>query len=149
MNSNQIQNSEATIIINTMNITYKTNIIPKTEEIIDLYDSVGLNRPLHDPNRIIHMFTHSNLVITAWAGEQLVGISRALTDWCWSYYLADLAVKQPYKKLDIGKKLISLTKEKGGKQSMVLLLSAPAAMAYYPKVGLEQVQNGFILHRES
>jgi len=132
-----------------MHITYITNFLPKTEEIIDLYQSAGLNRPLHDPKRISHMFAHSNLVITAWNGEQLVGISRSLTDWCWSYYLADLAVRQPYKKLGIGKKLISLTKEKAGEQSMVLLLSAPAAMAYYPKVGLEQVQNGFILHRES
>jgi hypothetical protein len=43
--------------------------------------------------------------------------------------------------------LIRLTKEKIGDESMLLLLSAPAAMEYYPKVGLSKVENGFIIQR--
>ena len=33
------------------------------------------------------------------------------------------------------------------KQSMLLLLSAPTAMGYYPKVGHEKVENGWIIKR--
>ena len=30
---------------------------------------------------------------------------------------------------------------------MLLLLSAPAAMDYYPKIGMETVSNGFMIKR--
>jgi len=56
-------------------------------------------------------------------------------------------VKKPYQKQGIGKKLLNLTKEKAGEQAMLLLLSAPAAMDYYPKVGLQKVDNGFVIKR--
>jgi predicted N-acetyltransferase YhbS len=94
------------------------------------------------------MFANSNLVVTAWDGEILTGISRSITDWCWSCYLADLAVRKEYQKYGIGKKLIELTKEKVGEQSMVLLLSVPTAMEYYPKVGFTKQESSFIINRE-
>jgi len=39
------------------------------------------------------------------------------------------------------------TKEKIGKQTMLLLLSAPTVMDYYPKVGFQKADNGFIIKR--
>jgi predicted N-acetyltransferase YhbS len=93
------------------------------------------------------MFENSNLVVTAWNGDKLVGVSRTITDWVWSSYLADLAVDPDYKKSGIGKKLIALTKEKLGEESMLLLLSVPTAMEYYPKVGFSKEDRGFIIHR--
>jgi len=93
------------------------------------------------------MFANANLVITAWDGDQLIGVARSLTDFCWCCYLADLAVRNEYKGRKIGKRLIDLTKERVGEQSMLLLLSVPAAMEYYPKVGLQKVNNGFIINR--
>lgn len=130
------------------NITYKTGIIPPIETIIDVYDNSGINRPTSDKARIEKMYQNANLVITAWDGEQLVGIARSLTDFCYCCYLSDLAVKKNYQKQGIGKKLIALTKEEIGENAMLLLLSAASAMDYYPKVGLETVKNGFIIHRE-
>jgi predicted N-acetyltransferase YhbS len=127
---------------------YKTDIIPNTDQIIDLYASSGLNRPIYDKERIAEMYKHSNLVITAWDGEQLVGIARSLTDFCFCCYLSDLAVKEEYKHQGIGKKLVELTKEKISDKSMLLLLSAPAAMDYYPKIGMDKVENGFIINRK-
>jgi N-acetylglutamate synthase-like GNAT family acetyltransferase len=130
-----------------MDITYKTDSIPSMEAIIALYNAAGLPRPTHDADRIRKMYEHATLVVTAWDGEKLVGVSRAITDWVWCCYLADLAVSPDYKQSGIGKKLLQLTKEKVGEQSMVLLLSVPTAMEYYPKVGMQTVENGFILHR--
>jgi len=94
------------------------------------------------------MYENSNLVITAWDKELLVGVSRAITDWAWSCYLADLAVRQGYKNSGIGKKLIDLTKEKLGEESMLLLLSVPTAMEYYPKVGFTKQESSFIINRK-
>jgi predicted N-acetyltransferase YhbS len=130
-----------------MEITYKLDITPDTESIIDLYNSSGINRPTTDKERIAKMYAHSNLIVTAWDKEQLVGISRSLTDFCYCCYLSDLAVREEYQKSGIGKKLIDLTKEKIGDQTMLLLLSAPAAMDYYPKVNFKKVDNGFIINR--
>lgn len=132
-----------------MKISYKIGEIPDTDDIIELYNSSGINRPTTDKMRITAMYAHSNLIVTAWDHDQLVGIARSLTDYCYCCYLSDLAVKHEYKHTGIGKHLIALTKEKIGDQSMLLLLSAPAAMDYYPKVGFQKVDNGFIINRSA
>ncbi len=131
-----------------MEINYKTGIIPTAEQIIELYDNAGLPRPTNNMERIKKMFENSNLVITAWDNELLVGVSRSITDWVWSCYLADLAVRKEYKKSGIGKKLVELTKKAVGDQSMVLLLSVPTAMEYYPKIGFIKQESSFIINRE-
>lgn len=130
-----------------MNITYKSDFIPDTPQIIELYNSSGINRPTSDQARITKMYANSNLVVTAWDGEILVGIARSLTDFCYACYLSDLAVRREYQKDGIGKQLIGLTKQAIGDQTMLLLLSAPAAMDYYPKIGFEKVENGFMIKR--
>lgn len=130
-----------------MEITYKSDIMPTAEQVIELYDAAGLPRPTKDPERIKKMFDNSNLVVTAWEGNQLAGLARTITDWVWSSYLADLAVSPAYQQSGIGKKLIELTKEKLGEEAMILLLSVPSAMEYYPKVGFTKEDRGFIINR--
>ena len=130
-----------------MNIIYSSTAIPTTAQIINLYESAGLNRPTKDFDRIKKMYENSNLVVTAWDGDLLVGISRSLTDFCYACYLADLAVDGNYQKAGIGKRLVEATREIIGEETMLLLLSAPAAMGYYPKIGMNAVGNGFIIPR--
>jgi 8-oxo-dGTP pyrophosphatase MutT (NUDIX family) len=115
--------------------------------IADLYEDSGLNRPTKDLDRIARMFEHSNLVISAWRGEKLVGVSRALTDFSYCCYLSDLAISKVDQRGGLGKKLIDLTKKQAGPESNLLLLSSPEAMEYYPKVGLDSIQNGFFQKR--
>ena len=130
-----------------MSITYSTTLIPETQQIIEVYESAGLKRPINDFDRIKQMYTHSNLVVSAWDGEQLVGIARSLADFCYVCYLADLAVREEYKSKGIGKQLIKLTKDIIGEQSTLILLSAAGAMTYYPHVGMQSINNGFIINR--
>ena len=132
-----------------MEIAYKLDTIPDTGIIIELYNSSGINRPTTDKERITKMYSNSNLIVTAWDKNKLVGISRSLTDFCYCCYLSDLAVRKEYQKYGIGKKLISLTKDNIGDQVMLLLLSAKTAMDYYPKVGFQKVDNGFIIKRNN
>ncbi len=131
-----------------MQITYRLDLTPTPEQVIALYDKAGLRRPTHDRERIASMYEHSNLIVTAWEAEMLVGVARCITDWVWSCYLADLAIHPGYQKAGIGKKLIALTKEKLGDQSMVLLLSVPTALDYYPKVGFTKEERSFIINRK-
>ena len=128
-------------------IIYKFDVVPTAQQVIELYNDAGLPRPTHEPKRIKAMFKSSDLIITAWDEDKLVGVSRTITDWVWCSYLADLAVSPDCKKSGIGKKLIELTREKIGEQSMLLLLSVPTAMDYYPKVGFVRENGAFIIHR--
>jgi ribosomal protein S18 acetylase RimI-like enzyme len=128
-------------------IVYKSDVVPTAQQIIELYSDAALPRPTHDPQRIKAMFENSDLIVTAWDGDKLVGLSRTITDWVWCSYLADLAVSPDYKRSGIGKKLIDLAREKIGEQSMLLLLSVPTAMDYYPKVGFVKENRAFIINR--
>ena len=129
-------------------ISYKFDIVPTAEQVIELYNDAGLPRPTHDPQRIRTMFKNSDLIVTAWHRSKLVGVSRTITDWVWCSYLADLAIRPDYKRSGIGKRLIELTREKTGAQSMLLLLSVPTAMDYYPKVGFTKEDRAFSIHRK-
>ena len=131
-----------------MEIKFSSEIVPAIEPIVGLYKSSGIDRPISDLERIARMYANSNLIVTAWDQDKLVGISRSLTDFCYCCYLSDLAVRDEYKYKGIGKKIIEITKEIVGEQSMLLLLAAPSAMEYYPKIGLEKVVNGFIIKRK-
>lgn len=122
--------------------------MPDIKQVIDLYNSSGIKRPTADFERTRKMYSNSNLLVTAWDEDKLVGIARSLTDFCYCCYLSDLAVRMEYQKQGIGKELIRLTQIAIGDQTMLLLLSAPSAMEYYPKLGFQKVENGFIIPRK-
>jgi ribosomal protein S18 acetylase RimI-like enzyme len=130
-----------------MDIIYKSDIIPDADKIIELYKNSGMPRPTGDKERIIKMYDNSNLVISAWHGDKLVGIVRAITDCVWYTFLADLAVNPQYKEMGIGRKLIELTKERVGEQTSIILLSVPTALEYYPKVGFKKDDRAFSITR--
>ena len=121
-----------------MNIEYSFEKRPNADQIIELYDNAVLPRPTNDKERIQKMYDNSNLIVTAWDNDKLVGISRSITDWAWSCYLADLAIHTDYQKYGIGKKLVHLTKEKAGEESMVLLLSVQLQWNIIQKLGLQK-----------
>jgi ribosomal protein S18 acetylase RimI-like enzyme len=130
-----------------MSITYKRDAAIDASEMADLFQRSGLKRP-EEPERLERMLRHANLIITAWDGERLVGIARALTDFSFCCYLSDLAVDKAYQKQRIGQTLMEHVSKAIGDESMLLLLSVADAMAYYPKVGFQKVENGRIIKRK-
>jgi len=131
-----------------MNITYRQDVTPDTDAIIAVYESSGINRPTQDKERISKMYAHANVVVTAWKNELLVGVARSITDYCYCCYLSDLAVRSEYQNAGIGKKLIALTKDVIGDECMLLLVAAPSAANYYPKIGMDRVSDAFIIKRK-
>jgi GNAT superfamily N-acetyltransferase len=131
-----------------MKIQFKINAPLRTEDVVEVLKSSGINRPIEDADRIGRMLKNSNLVVSAWDGVELIGIARSVTDYNYCCYLSDLAVKKEYQKTGIGKSLIEYTQQAIGDQTILLLLSAAPAMEYYPKVGFEKVENGFIIKRK-
>jgi predicted N-acetyltransferase YhbS len=118
-------------------ITYKTGNPLDLDDVIDLYraSTLGERRPVGDRPRMAQMLRNANLVITAWDNDLLVGISRALSDFCYVTYLSDLAVRASHQRKGIGKELIRRTQAAAGQKALLLLLAAPAAEDYYPHIG--------------
>lgn len=129
------------------NITYKINEPITEQEFVALLGetSLGERRPLADKARITSMLEHANLLVTAWAEDKLVGVARSLTDFTFCCYLSDLAVSDRIQKAGIGKALISKTAEQLHPQCRVILLAAPQAVNYYPKIGFEQHPSSWTL----
>jgi GNAT superfamily N-acetyltransferase len=117
------------------------------ERVVDLYhaSTLGERRPMDDPGIVADMMRHANLVVTAWDGELLVGISRTLTDFSYVGYLADLAVRATHQRRGIGLELIRRTRECMGPRSTVVLLAAPKAVEYYPRIGFRRHESAWVL----
>lgn len=99
--------------------------------------TLGERRPINEFERLSNMIEHSNLIITARENGKLIGISRSLTDFSFCTYLSDLAVDKKYQKKGIGKELIQKTKLETPNAKLILL-AAPEAIPYYPKIGMTQ-----------
>ncbi len=130
-----------------MTITYRVDAPVTAQQVADLFRSAGLRRPVDDLDRIQRMIQGADLIVTAWDGERLVGIARSITDFAYCCYLSDLAVEADYQRQGIGQALIDHTRAELGDEVMLLLLSVPDAMTYYPRVGFEPVANGWIMQR--
>jgi ribosomal protein S18 acetylase RimI-like enzyme len=97
--------------------------------------TLGERRPVNDPVKLKKMLEHGNLIVTARYNGKLVGVSRSLSDYSFCTYLSDLAVDADYQKRGIGRELIRRTKL-AAPLAKLILLSAPAAINYYPGIGM-------------
>lgn len=61
-----------------------------------------------------------------------------MTDFSYCCYLSDLAVAREFQGQGIGRELIRQTRGRLGPRCKLLLLSAPAAVDYYPKLGFRK-----------
>lgn len=116
------------------------------DQVIDLYrtSTLGARRPIDDRPCMAAMLRNANLVVTAWEGDALVGIARSLTDWVYATYLSDLAVRDSHQKQGIGRELVRHTRQAVPDTSLVLL-AAPAAVGYYPKLGFTRHESAWVL----
>jgi ribosomal protein S18 acetylase RimI-like enzyme len=117
-------------------ISYRLGNDLDLDAVIDVYRSstLGARRPIDDRDTMAKMIQAANLVVTAWDGDTLVGVSRSLSDFCFCTYLSDLAVRLEYQRRGIGKELIRRT-QKAGRSATVFLFAAPNAVEYYEHVG--------------
>ncbi len=129
-----------------MKITYtlENNLDPNEFLEVLISSGLGERRPIQNFARISAMVKNSNLIITARKELKMIGVARSITDFAYATYLSDLAISKDYQKQGIGKELIRLTKI-ASKQAKLILLSAPAAVEFYPRIGMTQHPHCFYL----
>lgn len=134
-----------------MNIEYKINLPISAHQFIELLkdSTLGERRLIEDHDCMAGMITNSNLVISAWDTDSLVGIARSLTDFHYACYVSDLAVSKTHQGLGIGKQLQIHTQRQLGPHCKLILVAAPAANSYYEHIGFSSNPRCWILERDA
>ena len=119
-------------------VTYQTEPSLTSDEFIDLLVRATLaeRRPVEDRERIETMLRNADLILTARIEGRLVGVARAITDFASCCYLSDLAVDETFQRQGIGKELMRRVAVAAGPQTKLILLAAPKAVDYYPRIGM-------------
>ena len=130
-----------------MSITYSSERRISAEEFVDVLkrSTLAERRPVDDAACIAAMLEHGNLLCTAWEGDTLIGVSRSVTDFSYCCYLSDLAVDEAYQAKGVGTELIRLTQSKLGPKCKIILLAAPKAVDYYPRIGFTAHKSAWLL----
>jgi len=133
-----------------MEISYRFNPAISVHDLIAILDksTLGLRRPLTDLEAMQSMLENANVYVGAFDGDKLVGLARCMTDYVFTTYLADLAVDEAYQHNGIGKQLIIEIKQFIPRAKLILL-AAPAAEEYYPKIGMQRHEHCFFINDES
>lgn len=130
-----------------MEIEYRINELVNMESFIQLLkaSTLGERRPIDDMDCLEGMLKNSNLMVSAWDGNKLIGLARSVTDFHYCCYLSDLAVDQAYQHQGVGKQLQVLTKAQLGPKCKLILIAAPAADEYYGKIGYSRNERCWVL----
>ena len=133
-----------------MPVRYQPDTITAAE-FADILGRSGLaeRRPAGDLPRLQRKLDGANLLVTARdaATGAILGVARSLTDHAYACYLSDLAVDRAVQGQGIGTRLIELTRELAGEEAMCLLLSAPASVEFYRRIGMPAAGNAFLYPR--
>lgn len=134
-----------------MDVRYQLEPDLSPGEFIDVLrrSTLAERRPVDNADIIGGMLGNADVIVTARAGELLVGVSRAITDFSYCTYLSDLAVDESHQRRGIGRELIRRTHEAAGLKTTLILLSAPAAREYYPHIGMQRHDSCWIIPRQA
>ena len=132
-----------------MPITYALEPDLSAQDFRDILvaSTLAERRPAEDLARLDRMLRNADIVATARDGRRLVGIARSVTDFAYCCYLSDLAVDIAYQRQGIGKRLIAETHARAGEAATLILVAAPAAETYYPRIGLQKLRSCWAIPR--
>ncbi len=107
--------------------------------------SLGARRPVDDEVCIQGMLDNANLLVSAWVDDILVGVARSVTDFHFCCYVSDLAVSEHVQASGIGKALLRETFNALQPGCKIILLAAPQAVDYYPKIGFTRHDSAWVM----
>jgi predicted N-acetyltransferase YhbS len=111
--------------------------------------TLGERRPVDDLETLEAMLRNASLTVTARDETgKLMGVSRSVTDFVYCCYLSDLCVDAALQRQGVGKRLIEETQAQLKPGCSLILLAAPAAKDYYPRVGFEKMDRCWWIPRK-
>ncbi len=119
-----------------MSITFKDTKEFQPKDLQKLFLSVAWASADY-PDRLVIAMKNSSCVFSAWDGGKLIGLVNALDDTAMTAYIHYMLVDPAYQKTGIGKKLMSLIKERYKDYINIVLISYVHQTGFYENCGFE------------
>ena len=135
--------------MNSESVRYTIEPDLSAEEFVDVLrrSTLAERRPVAESKTVAAMLQNAGVIVTARQHSRLLGVSRAITDFAYCTYLSDLAVDVKFQKQGIGRELIRRTHQAAGTNTTLILLAAPEAAKYYPRIGMSKHDSCWITRR--
>lgn len=119
-------------------ISYLKNQPIKVEDLASLYNSVGWTSYTDHPNIMEKLLSGALSYISAWYGNNLIGLIRTIGDGCYILYIQDLLVHPNYQRRGIGGELVHqiLDDAKDMRQIILTTDNSKKTARFYRSVGL-------------
>ena len=121
---------------------YASDPLPRTDELVDLYDAVAWTSYTHDPDALVRAVTNSTFVVTARQDDDaLVGLARALSDDVSIVHIQDVLVAPEHQRQGIGQELLQRCLDRFAhvRQRVLLTDDEPHQHRLYRRLGLHDV----------
>lgn len=130
-----------------MNIAFQDSKDIDKEQVMKLYNDVGWYAYTKDASTLNNALRASLDVISAWDGEELVGLIRVVGDGLTILYIQDILVLNAYQNQGIATKLMEqvMQKYEHVRQKVLLTEEAPDVRHFYEKNGFESCDKGSLV----
>lgn len=130
-----------------MPVRYEVNAKLTGGDLKGIFEASGLRRPTGEGERLDRMGRNAGVTVTAFEGERLVGIVRAVTDFAYCAYISDVGVRSEYQRRGVGREMVRRLREHQCEEVQLLLLENPDARGHYAKLGFERADNAWKVPR--
>ncbi|WP_099355057.1 GNAT family N-acetyltransferase [Fredinandcohnia onubensis] len=130
-----------------MAIKFKSSKNINREHLERLYNDVEWYAYTQDLEVLQQALEQSLEVVSAWDGEELVGLIRIIGDGLTIIYIQDILVLNAYQNQGIATQLMQqvLKKYKNVRQKVLLTEEAPDVRHFYEKNGFQSCDNGSLV----
>ena len=123
-----------------------TNGLSKLQKFLDSNAFWAQNRTIHDLKKCL---ANSDVVISLWVGNEIVGFGRALTDGIYRGVLWDIVIDHNYQGKGFGKLIVNnLLSSKKIKNTKKLYLMTTNKKLFYSQLDFQEVTSQNLLIRE-
>lgn len=128
-------------------IIYNTDKRIDYDKLKTLFNDVGWNDKTADSNRLLLMVENSQIIVTAWDEDEMVGFARCTTDYVFNGQINNVVVDSKYRKKGIGKNLINLIFN-SSQQVTYMLMGSISNEGFYRSLGFEDGPISLIYKRK-
>ena len=111
-----------------------------------MFNEVGWNDKSEDVDRLEAMVRNSQIVVTAWDGDLMVGFARCVTDHVYNGQINNAVVDLKYRGQGIGKELLTRIVSCDN-QVTYILRGDPDNEGFYKRLGFKQTELCFVFPR--
>lgn len=126
-----------------LDVELRDGVLPSEEQLLGLYEAVGWSAYTTDAALLRRAVSGSFHVVTAWAGEQLMGLARVISDGATIAYLQDVLVHPHHHRQGLGRALVdrAFSPVRTVRQHVLLTDAEAGQRAFYEALGFTEVRD--------